>query len=103
MIQIKSINEEKLKAVGFTETPNGFSKEISNSFRFCYTLYILPDDIYGTITGKMGSDESLDYEEWLDKLCFRAEEKRAELTALLAELEASGAITTTEPEGGGVE
>lgn len=96
MLQVTGIDKDKLIAAGFTETPNGFSKEIPNCFRFCYTLYILPDDIYGTITGKAGSDESLDYEDWLYKLCFRDEEKRAVLSALLEELQASGAITAAE-------
>lgn len=93
MLQIQAINEDKLKAAGFTETPHGFSKVIPNCFRFCYTLYILPNDIYGTITGKMGSDESLDYEEWLGKLCFRNPEKQDELDTLILQLQASGAIT----------
>lgn len=96
MLKITGIDKDKLLAAGFTETTNGFSEEIPNCFRFCYTLYILPDDIYGTITGKMGSDESLDYEEWLSKLSFRDEEKRAEVEALVAELQASGAITAAE-------
>ncbi|WP_373802713.1 hypothetical protein [Bacteroides heparinolyticus] len=94
MLQIIAINEEKLKAAGFVETPNGFRKEITNCFRFHYDLYILPNDIYGTITGKIRGDESLDYEDWLEKLCFRNEEKREVLTAMLSELEANGAITT---------
>ncbi len=96
MLQITGINKDKLLAAGLDETPNGFSKEIPNTQRFCFTLYILPDEIYGTITGKMGSDEDLDYEEWLSKLEFRNPEPAAAVKALISELQASGAITAAE-------
>lgn len=96
MLKITGIDKGKLTAAGFTETPNGFSKEIPNCFRFCYTLYILPDDIYGTITRRMGSDKVLDFEKWLEELNFRNEEKPIEVKAIIADLQASGAITVTE-------
>ena len=93
MLKIIGIDERKLKSTGFEETPNGFSKVIPNTQRFCYTLYILPNDIYGTITGKAGGGDVLDYEEWLSKLGFRCPDPVVSVKTLISDLQASGAIT----------
>ena len=101
MKKVTIIDTQKLEKAGFLDTKYGFCKKIPNCFRFCYTLYFLPKDtagIYGTISGKMGGDECLDFEDWLERLCFRTPEKREEIQEWLLELETSGAIIVDELE-----
>ena len=92
-MKVVGIDEKKLMDAGFEYTRHGYKKEIPNCFRFCYDLYILPKDIYGTITGKMGSDDVLDYEDWIDAMAFRSPECAEETKKLVDELIAAKAIT----------
>lgn len=95
MLKITGIDKDKLLAAGFTETENGLERVIPDTERFTYTLYITPSDIYGTLTQTAGF-KTLDYEEWLDHLSFRDKEPAAKVRGLIAELQASGAITAAE-------
>ena len=59
MLKINNIDINKLTQAGYEATEDGYRKKFP-SRRFCFYLYLQTNGIYGTITGKMGSDEVLD-------------------------------------------
>jgi hypothetical protein len=100
-MKIKEVKD--LSAHGFTLTPHGWSKEIPNTFRHTYTLYIAQDeggaDIYGTITGlASGGGDVLDYADFINRMAFRASAAAEATEQLLAALIAEG-LVIVEREG----
>ena len=95
MLKITNIDTIKLTQAGYEATEHGYRKKFP-SIRFRYYLYLQENDIYGTITGKMGSDEVLDYEPWLQKLEFRSHESAESVRQEIIALRISGVITAAD-------
>ena len=95
MLKINNIDINKLTQAGYEATEDGYRKKFP-SRRCCFYLYLQTNGIYGTITGKMGSDEVLDYEPWLQKLEFRNPESAESVRQEIIALRVCGAITATD-------
>ena len=91
-IKVTGINGKILENEGFTYSKNGYYKEIPGCFRFAWFLYITDDDIYGTIEGKMGNDEVLDIDDWINRMAFRSPNKAEETKKLIERLIRIGAV-----------
>lgn len=100
-MKIKEVKD--LSARGFTLTPHGWSKEIPDTFRHTYTLYLANDeggaDIYGTVTGlASGGGDVMEYDAFIDRMAFRAPEA-AEATQNLVQSLIVDGLVILEPEG----
>jgi hypothetical protein len=96
-IKMLSIDKSKIINYGFRQSENDwFEKEIPQTFRGTYTLYICNIDIYGIFQGM--STHELELNQFIEKLNFKTPEAAQMVVELLNKMKSDGAINYEEVE-----
>ena len=98
MIKVnKGVDLKRLVRLGFSKTREGvYSLKIPDTFRFSYCICIAEEDIFIDVYGMYRGDESMDFEEGLEKLYFRNEDKRPFVEKVIQKLVDADIVVDTD-------